>query len=183
MSKSKGNVIDPWTVLDSRGAEALRWYMVSSGSPWTPKRVFVDAIDESSNRFLRTLWNTYAFFVTYANLDGWTPGSSGATSEHVLDRWIRSRTHRTLDTVTTALDSFDALAGAQALLQTNATQASNGHIHSTGCITRLQSANHRKFGRNLKPVENWRWKTTEPESQATIRRHIITRDRMRQMLL
>ncbi len=115
MSKSKGNVIDPWTVLDSRGAEALRWYMVSSGSPWTPKRVFVDAIDESSNRFLRTLWNTYAFFVTYANLDGWTPGSSGATSEHVLDRWIRSRTHRTLDTVTTALDSFDALAGAQAL--------------------------------------------------------------------
>ncbi len=115
MSKTKGNVIDPWSVLNSRGAEALRWYMFSSGSPWTPKRVFVDAIDETSNRFLRTLWNTYSFFVTYATLDGWQPQSEAAPSTHVLDRWIRSRTHRTLDEVTAALENFDALSGAQAL--------------------------------------------------------------------
>ena len=74
MSKSKGNVIDPWTVLDTRGADALRWNFFSAGSPWTPRRVSVEAIDESA-RFLVTLWNTYSFFVTYANLDGWTPGT------------------------------------------------------------------------------------------------------------
>lgn len=115
MSKSKGNIIDPWSVLNSRGAEALRWYMFSSGSPWTPKRVFVDAIDESSNRFLRTLWNTYSFFITYANLDGFTPTDNTTPSTHVLDRWIRSRTHATLATVTDALEDFDAHAGTQAL--------------------------------------------------------------------
>lgn len=115
MSKSKGNIIDPWTILDTRGAEALRWYMFSSGSPWTPKRVYVQGIDESTRRFLLTLWNTYAFFVTYANLDGWKPSPASGAPTHVLDRWIRSRVHRTLRTVTDALERFDALAGAQAL--------------------------------------------------------------------
>ena len=79
MSKSKGNVIDPWTVLDTRGADALRWNFFSAGSPWTPRRVSVEAIDESA-RFLVTLWNTYSFFVTYANLDGWTPGTDASAS-------------------------------------------------------------------------------------------------------
>ncbi len=116
MSKSKGNVIDPWTVLDSRGADALRWNFFSAGSPWTPRRVSVEAIDESA-RFLVTLWNTYSFFVTYANLDGWTPGAAhdAAASTHVLDRWVRSRLHGTVATVTEALEGFDALRGAQAL--------------------------------------------------------------------
>ena len=118
MSKSKGNVIDPWTVLDSRGADALRWYFFSAGSPWTQRRVFVEGIDESTRRILLTLWNTYSFFVTYANLDGWTPpapGAPAAPSSHVLDRWIRSRVHSTVTEVTDALESFDALRGAQAI--------------------------------------------------------------------
>jgi len=115
MSKSKGNVIDPWSVLDTRGADALRWYFFSAGSPWTPRRVFVDGIDESTRRFLLTLWNTYSFFVTYANLDGWRPDAAAAPSRHVLDRWIRSRTHATVVEVTDALEGFDALRGAQAL--------------------------------------------------------------------
>ncbi len=116
MSKSKGNVIDPWTVLDTRGADALRWNFFSAGSPWTPRRVSVEAIDESA-RFLVTLWNTYSFFVTYANLDGWEPSAAAATepSTHVLDRWVRSRLHGTVETVTESLDAFDALRGAQAL--------------------------------------------------------------------
>jgi len=115
MSKSKGNVIDPWSVLDTRGADALRWNFFSAGSPWTPRRVSVEAIDESA-RFLVTLWNTYSFFVTYANLDGWTPESApAAASTHVLDRWVRSRLHATITAVTDSLDSFDALRGAQAL--------------------------------------------------------------------
>ncbi|MEI8002136.1 MAG: isoleucine--tRNA ligase [Actinomycetes bacterium] len=116
MSKSKGNVIDPWSVLDRQGADALRWYFFSAGSPWVPRRVFVDGIDESTRRFLLTLWNTYSFLVTYATLDGWTPASAAAgPSTHVLDRWIRSRVHSTVREVTEALDGFDALRGAQAL--------------------------------------------------------------------
>jgi isoleucyl-tRNA synthetase len=115
MSKSKGNVIDPWSVLDTRGADALRWNFFSAGSPWTPRRVSVEAIDESA-RFLVTLWNTYSFFVTYANLDGWVPGFAADTPPtHVLDRWVRSRLHATIAAVTGSLDSFDALRGAQAL--------------------------------------------------------------------
>ena len=114
MSKSRGNVIDPWEILDSRGADALRWYFFSSGSPWTTRRVSEAGIDESTSRFLLTLWNTYSFFVTYASLDGWAPDQAGRV-EHVLDRWIRSRLHRTVGEVTDALEGFDALRGAQAL--------------------------------------------------------------------
>ncbi len=118
MSKSKGNVIDPWTVLDTRGADALRWNFFSAGSPWTPRRVSVEAVDESA-RFLVTLWNTYSFFVTYANLDGWTPdaaaGGPPSRSPHVLDRWVRSRLHGTVAAVTESLEEFDALRGAQTL--------------------------------------------------------------------
>jgi isoleucyl-tRNA synthetase len=79
--------------------------------------VSVEGIDESTRRFLLTLWNTYAFFVTYASLDGWTPdaATTNARPSHVLDRWIRSRLHGTVREVTDALDSFDALRGAQAL--------------------------------------------------------------------
>ncbi len=116
MSKSRGNVIDPWTVLDTKGADALRWNVFSAGSPWTPKRVFPEAIDETTRRFLLTLWNTYSFFVTYANIDGWTPAADAAPHpQHVLDRWVRSRLHHTVIAVTEALDAFDALRGAQAL--------------------------------------------------------------------
>jgi isoleucyl-tRNA synthetase len=115
MSKSRGNVIDPFSVLDTRGADALRWNMFSAGSPWTPKRVFIEGIDETTNRFLLTLWNTHSFFVTYANLDGWEPEAEPAAPTHVLDRWVRSRLHHTIAEVTAALEDFDALRGAQAL--------------------------------------------------------------------
>ncbi len=114
MSKSRGNVIDPWDVLRSRGADALRWYFFSSGSPWTNRRVYEEGIDESVRKFLLTLWNTYAFAVTYANLDGWSPGDS-RPGDHVLDRWAISRLHSTIADATEALEGFDALRGAQAL--------------------------------------------------------------------
>jgi isoleucyl-tRNA synthetase len=122
MSKSRGNIIDPWAVLRSRGAEAVRWYMFSSGSPWTPKRVYEEGIDEATRQFLLTLWNVYSFFVTYASIDGWRPAASPnagapALSTHVLDRWVRSRLHRTVRTVTNSLEAFDSLSGAQALAE------------------------------------------------------------------
>jgi isoleucyl-tRNA synthetase len=115
MSKSRGNVVDPWTVLDRQGADALRWHFVVAGSPWTPKRVSVEGIDETTNRFLLTLWNTLSFFVTYANLDGWEPADGGADGESVMDRWIRSRLHGTVAAVTDGLERFDALHAATAL--------------------------------------------------------------------
>jgi isoleucyl-tRNA synthetase len=113
MSKRLGNIIDPVPVLAEKGADALRWYMFSSGSPWTPKRVYLEGIDEATRQFLLTLWNTYSFFVTYANIDGWSPAPVAPT--HILDRWITSRLHRTVRTVTDALENFDALTGTQAL--------------------------------------------------------------------
>lgn len=116
MSKSRGNVIDPWTILDTKGADALRWYFFSAGSPWTNRRVYEDGIDESTRRFILTLWNTHSFFVTYANIDNWSPGIAPTyPNEHVLDRWVRSRLHATIQAVTDALEGFDALAGAQSL--------------------------------------------------------------------
>ncbi len=114
MSKSRGNVIDPWSIIDTRGADALRWYFFSSGSPWTTRRVSDTGIVVSTNRFLLTLWNTYSFFVTYARLDGWSPDHA-APAVHVLDRWIRSRLHWTVGEVTDALEEYDAFRGAQAL--------------------------------------------------------------------
>ncbi|MEP6623878.1 MAG: isoleucine--tRNA ligase [Acidimicrobiia bacterium] len=117
MSKSRGNVVDPWSVLTTRGADALRWNFAYASSPWTPKRVYLENIDETTNRFLVTLWNTYVFFVTYANLDAWEPAgrTDAAPSDHVMDRWIRSRLHSTLRTVTAAFENFDALRAAQAI--------------------------------------------------------------------
>jgi isoleucyl-tRNA synthetase len=115
MSKSRGTVIDPWTILESQGADALRWNFLSASSPWTPKRVSREGIDQTT-RVLVTLWQTYKFFVTYANLDGWEP-SQGAQAEstNVLDRWVRSRLHATVEAVTNSLEAFDALRGAQAI--------------------------------------------------------------------
>ncbi len=114
MSKSRGNVIDPWEVLGSRGADALRWNFFSAGTPWNTRRVSEASIDESTSRFLLTLWNTYSFFVTYANLDGWTPKRRERPT-HLLDRWVRSRLHATVTEVTAALEGFDAFRAAQAL--------------------------------------------------------------------
>jgi isoleucyl-tRNA synthetase len=119
MSKSRGNVIDPRDVLETRGADALRWNMFSAASPWAARRVNLASIDESTRRFLLTLWNTYSFFVTYASIDGWSPDPDAipAPVTHVLDRWILSRSQATTEAVTNALDGFDALGGAQALDQ------------------------------------------------------------------
>ncbi len=116
MSKSKGNVIAPWDIFDSEGADALRWYFFSQGQPWTTRRVYPEGIRESTRQTLLTLWNVYSFFATYADLDGWTPDQvTGTRPAHVNDRWILSELDDTVTTVTNALESFDALEGATRL--------------------------------------------------------------------
>jgi isoleucyl-tRNA synthetase len=151
MSKSRGNIIDPVPILAERGADALRWYMLSSGSPWTPKRVSVEGIDEATRQFLLTLWNTYKFFVEYANIDCWVPGDD-APPVHVLDRWITSRVNRTVRTATDALEEFDALAATQALSDL-VDDLSNWYV------------------RRSRPRF---WKSSDPVAHATLHRALLT---------
>ena len=115
MSKSQGNIIDPYEILDTLGADALRWWMYSQGSPWTATRVAIPAIQTSMSDVLGTLWNTYSFFTTYASLNGFDPSDPAipaAEARGELDRWILSRTHATLAEVTTQLEGYEPLAAA-----------------------------------------------------------------------
>lgn len=119
MSKSKDNVLDPWDIFDRFGADALRWYFFSAGSPWTSRRVFEEGIREAARKTLVTLWNVFSFFATYADLDGWVPergpGQPEEPPSHVLDRWVLGELDRTVAAVTHALESFDSLEAATRL--------------------------------------------------------------------
>ena len=115
MSKSKGNTIDPWDVFETQGADALRWYFFSAGSPWITRRVYDEGIREATRKTLLTLWNVFSFFATYADIDGWTPDAEAPEPVHVLDRWILTRLDGTVGAVTAALDAFDVLTSATEL--------------------------------------------------------------------
>ncbi len=120
MSKSVGNVIDPWEVLDTRGSDALRWWMFSQGSPWTSTRASLGAIDASMRETLATLWNTVSFFTTYASLNQFDPHDPEipAVSERsAIDRWILSRLEHVTDVMTSALDGYEPLGGTDALAE------------------------------------------------------------------
>jgi isoleucyl-tRNA synthetase len=80
MSKSRGNVIDPWEVINEYGADPMRWYMYTSSPPGNERRFSKELVGEVVRSFMLTLWNTYSFFVTYANLDNWTPDSAASRS-------------------------------------------------------------------------------------------------------
>ena len=115
MSKTKGNVIEPWTVLDEFGADPFRWYLFTAQGAGESFRFSLDTIREAGGQ-LRTLWNTYAFLVTYAALpDGWTPGVPGPSERPTIDRWALARLDATTAAVTTALDGYDAAAGGRAI--------------------------------------------------------------------
>jgi isoleucyl-tRNA synthetase len=118
MSKSVGNVIDPWDVLDTRGADALRWWMFSQGSPWTSTRAGLGAIDASFRETLATLWNTFSFFTRYASLNEFDPNDPEIPLVEVrsaIDQWILSRMESVTDIVTKALDGYEPLSGTDAL--------------------------------------------------------------------
>ncbi|MCE2490593.1 MAG: class I tRNA ligase family protein, partial [Anaerolineae bacterium] len=110
MSKSRGIVVDPWEVIDSQGADAMRWYFYTAGPPGDNKRFSTAMVADVVRKFWSTLWNTYSFLVTYANLDGWTPNSPRPAVEDrdLLDQWVLSELHQTIQTVTEAYDNYDA---------------------------------------------------------------------------
>ncbi len=108
MSKSKGNVVTPGEVLDAAGADALRWYLYTSSPPGNVRRFSQDLVQEIVRKFLLTLWTTYSFFVTYANIDNFDPRTI-ATPERLpeLYRWILSELNELIDEVTRLLDQYD----------------------------------------------------------------------------
>jgi isoleucyl-tRNA synthetase len=127
MSKSRGNVVDPWDVLDSHGADAFRWYYLTAQQPWAGYRFSVDTVGESVRQFLLTLWNTYSFWVLYANAENLTPKDfacsfSGDSNEKEqandlddLDRWALSRLQATTATVRERMDAFDCTSAGRAI--------------------------------------------------------------------
>ncbi|MBV8988021.1 MAG: isoleucine--tRNA ligase, partial [Solirubrobacterales bacterium] len=114
MSKSLGNVIAPWDVIDVYGADALRWYFFTSKYPWDGYRFSLETIGEAVRQFLLQLWNTYGFYVLYANANGIARDFSvGEPNE--LDRWVLSRLQATVATVRERMDQFDATGGGRAI--------------------------------------------------------------------
>ena len=93
MSKSKGNAVDPFDALKEHGADAIRWYFYANSAPWLPKRFSDDAVREGRSKFMGTLWNTYAFYVLYANIDNFNPNDYSLDYDKlaVMDKWILSR--------------------------------------------------------------------------------------------
>jgi isoleucyl-tRNA synthetase len=107
MSKHLGNVLDPFELFDRHGADALRWFMLTAGSPWSARRIGHHSLDEVVRKMLLTYWNTASFLVLYARANDWTPAPVDTATLTELDRWARSELHRTVTEVTDALEDFD----------------------------------------------------------------------------
>ena len=97
MSKSRGNIVDPWDHFNREGADATRWYMVTAGAPWNPLKFDSNGVRETYAKMFLTLWNVYRFHADYAALDDFNPASSTSSyeSRSRLDRWILSKLHST----------------------------------------------------------------------------------------
>jgi isoleucyl-tRNA synthetase len=119
MSKSRGNAVEPWQVLDTHGADAFRWYFFTSKQPWDGYRFSVETIGEGVRLFLKQLWSTYYFYVLYAQAaSSALAGETGdAAAEHDLDRWIRSRTATTAELVAEQLEAYDATTAGRAIAE------------------------------------------------------------------
>ena len=121
MSKSKGNVVEPWDVISAHGADAFRWYYLTAQQPWSGYRFSVDTVGESVRQFLLTLWNTYSFWVLYANAEDLGPADFArpiaASPADDLDRWALSRLQATIATVRERMDEFDCTAAGRAIAE------------------------------------------------------------------
>lgn len=113
MSKSKGNVVDPFEVMNEQGADATRWHFYTASAPWLPTRFSKEDVAETQRKFLSTLWNVYSFYVLYAEIDEFNPlDYKEVVSDHVMDRWIESKLNTLILTVQEKLDSYDITSAA-----------------------------------------------------------------------
>ena len=144
MSKSQGNIVDPYDVFDSVGADALRWYFLARLSPEALKRISVDIVQDVASSFINTFWNTYGFFVLYARIDDVDLATDIPVADRPeIDRWALALLNRTIRTCTEALDDFDARRAGDAI-ESFVDQLSNWYVRR----------NRRRF-----------WKSTDPEDK------------------
>ena len=144
MSKSLGNIVDPYEVFDTIGADALRWYFLARLSPDMQKRISVEIVADVASSFINTFWNTYGFFVLYARIDKVDLSKTIAVEDRPeIDRWALALTHKTIETVTAALDNYDAKSAGEAI-ESFVDQLSNWYVRR----------NRRRF-----------WKSTDAEDK------------------
>jgi isoleucyl-tRNA synthetase len=129
MSKHKGNVIDPWTILDKQGADAVRWYFYTGSAPWLPSRFYEEAVSESQRKFMGTLWNTYAFYVLYANIDKFNPLEYKLEQDKlsIMDKWVLSRLYTLIGRVDKNLENYRITESARDI-QTFVEDLSNWYV-------------------------------------------------------
>ena len=129
MSKHKGNVVDPWDVLNKQGADAARWYFYSANAPWLPSRFADSTVSESQRKFMGTLWNTYAFYIMYANIDGFDPLKYKLDINLLpaMDRWVLSRLHTLIAQVDEKMTGYD-ITGSSRLMQDFVDELSNWYV-------------------------------------------------------
>jgi isoleucyl-tRNA synthetase len=133
MSKSKGNVVDPWTAIDEFGVDAIRWYFVTASQPWVPKRFDPEALSEAAHRIFDTLANTYKFFALYANIEDFAPeresaGARERENANLLDRWILSRLATVSGFVDQSLENYDVTPAARAIGEFVIDDVSNWYV-------------------------------------------------------
>jgi isoleucyl-tRNA synthetase len=117
MSKHKGNVVDPWSVLDKQGADAVRWYFYTGSAPWLPSRFYEEAVSEAQRKYLGTLWNAYAFFTLYAEIDQYNPAEYKLENCKLtlMDKWILSKLNSLIKLVDEHLSRYEITDSARAL--------------------------------------------------------------------
>lgn len=115
MSKHLGNVVDPWSVLDKQGADAIRWYFYTSSAPWLPSRFYEEAVSEGQRKFMGTLWNTYAFFVLYADIDKYDPSKYDIKKCKLtlMDKWVLSKLNTLIKVVDKGLAEYKTFETAR----------------------------------------------------------------------
>ena len=129
MSKHKGNVVDPWTVLDKQGADAVRWYFCASSSPWLPTRFYPEGISEYQRKFIGTFWNTYAFYVLYADIDKFDPTKYKLEYDKLsqMDKWVLSRLNTLIKDVDAGMTEYKITESAR-LIQNFTDELSNWYV-------------------------------------------------------
>ena len=129
MSKHIGNVVDPWTVLDKQGADAVRWYFYTGSAPWLPSRFYEEAVSEAQRKFIGTLWNAYAFFVLYADIDKYNPANYDIKKckLSLMDKWALSKLNTLIEKIDTGLDKYQIFETSR-YLQEYVDELSNWYI-------------------------------------------------------